>query len=194
MVATNAVGASGVVFSNTLSIDGIATNTVAPVVSSLGGPATVGSTLSCTTGGWTYSPTGYAYQWRRNGTNIGGAVGSTYLLMSADGGASITCAVTATNPQGASLPAISNALTISGGVTSGGGTAAGTGLATATGHRVLRVTGTAGGIGTATAYTSGATLVAGAGTASGVGTATRRRPPQPTGPLGLLFLMMGARP
>jgi hypothetical protein len=190
VIASNAVGASGVVFSNTLSIDGIPINTVAPVVS---GTATVGSTLSCTSGGWTYSPTGYAYQWRRNGTNISGAVGSTYLLVSADGGASITCAVTATNPQGTSLPAISNARTISGGVTSGGGVAAGTGLATATGHTVLRVTGSASGIGIATAYTSGATLVPGAGTASGVGTATGVTT-IPTGPLGLLFLMMGARP
>ena len=193
VVASNAVGASGVVFSNTLSIDGIATNTVAPVVS---GTATVGSTLSCTTGGWTYSPTSYAYQWRRNGTNIGGAVGSTYLLVSADGGASITCAVTATNPQGASLPAISNALTVSGGVTSGGGTAAGTGLATATGHRVVRVTGTAGGIGTATAYTTGATLGGGRGhraAASAPRAASALATPTTTGPLGLLFLMMGAR-
>jgi len=110
VTATNAEG-SGVALSNTFTIDGVATNTGAPVVSGL---TTVGSTLSCTTGTWTYSPTAYAYQWKRNGTNIGSATASTYLLVSADAGTSITCAVTATNPQGVSLPALSNALLVAG--------------------------------------------------------------------------------
>ena len=72
-------------------------NTVAPVAS---GTTTVGSTLSCTTGTWTNSPTSYAYQWLRNGANISGATSSTYLTVTADGGTSIRCTVIATNVHG----------------------------------------------------------------------------------------------
>lgn len=75
-------------------------NTVAPVVS---GTAAVGSTLSCTTGTWTNSPTSYTYQWQRDTqgsdpyNNIGGATASTYLLVNADIGCHIRCQVTAHN-------------------------------------------------------------------------------------------------
>jgi hypothetical protein len=73
-------------------------NTVAPVAS---GTGTVGETLSVTDGTWTGNPTPtYAYQWRRNGSNIGGATSSTYLLVLADNGADVDCLVTATNSQG----------------------------------------------------------------------------------------------
>lgn len=67
----------------------------------------VGETLSASTGGWSNSPTSYAYQWRRDGTPIGGATNSTYLLVSADEGTTITVAVTATNAFGSSAPAVS---------------------------------------------------------------------------------------
>jgi hypothetical protein len=80
-------------------------NSVAPAIS---GTPEVGQTLSCTTGTW--SPTGtYAYQWRRNGANIGGAVSNTYVLQLTDVGTNITCAVTATNLSG-STTAVSNTL------------------------------------------------------------------------------------
>lgn len=73
-------------------------NTVLPVIS--GSPA-VGSTLSTTNGTWTGSPTPtYAYQWKRNGGNIGGATSSTYLLVIADLTTMIAVAVTATNTAG----------------------------------------------------------------------------------------------
>lgn len=74
-------------------------NTAAPALTTDGTPQT-GETISCTTGSWTGSPTSYAYQWKRDGTNIAGATGSTYLLAVADEGHAITCTVTATNAGG----------------------------------------------------------------------------------------------
>ena len=75
----------------------------APAISALpviSGATTVGSTLTTTTGTWTGSPTGYTYQWKRNGTNISGATSNTYLLVTADLTANITATVTATNAGG----------------------------------------------------------------------------------------------
>jgi hypothetical protein len=84
----------------------IPANTVAPVVS---GTATVGQTLSCTTGTWSGlpSPT-FTYQWQRAGSNIGSATSSTYVLVAADAGNAIRCVVTGTNTVG-STSANSNA-------------------------------------------------------------------------------------
>jgi len=63
--------------------------------------------LTTTNGTWNNSPTSYAYQWQRNGANIGGATSSTYTQVTADAGQLITCIVTATN-AGGSEPATSN--------------------------------------------------------------------------------------
>jgi hypothetical protein len=79
-------------------------NTVAPAVT---GTATIGSTITCSTGTWTNSPTGYAYQWQRAGTNISGATSQTYVLTSADSGYAVGCVVTASN-AGGSASAASN--------------------------------------------------------------------------------------
>ena len=73
-------------------------NTVAPAIT---GTAQEGQTLTCSTGTWTGTPIiTYAYQWKRNGSNIGSATNSTYLLVAADVGQSIKCTVTATNGAG----------------------------------------------------------------------------------------------
>ena len=64
---------------------GVPANTAAPVAS---GSLTVGSTLSCTQGTWTNSPTSYAYQWQRGGANISGATSASYVTVTADGGTS----------------------------------------------------------------------------------------------------------
>jgi hypothetical protein len=83
-------------------------NTVAP---SITGTAQEGQTVTCSTGTWTGTPTiTYAYQWRRNGSNIGSATNSTYTLVTADVSQSITCQVTATNGSG-SASATSNTIT-----------------------------------------------------------------------------------
>ena len=86
-------------------------NTVAPVIS---GIASVGNTLSSTTGTWT-SNTGivsYLYQWTRDGVNILGATNNTYTLVSADLNTHIVCKVAATDTDGTSLYVDSNSLVI----------------------------------------------------------------------------------
>jgi hypothetical protein len=80
----------------------IPVNTVPP---SIGGTAQQGQNLVCSPGTWLNSPTSYAYQWNRAGTAILGATASTYTVQAADVGQPITCSVTASNADGASLVA-----------------------------------------------------------------------------------------
>jgi len=83
-------------------------NTVAPAIT---GTAQEGQIVTCSTGTWTGTPTiTFAYQWKRNGSNIGSATNSTYTLVTADVSQSITCQVTATNGSG-SASATSNTIT-----------------------------------------------------------------------------------
>jgi len=84
-------------------------NTVAPVIS---GTATIGQTLSSTTGTWTSDTgvTGYLYQWYRGATLITGATNNTYVLALADVGFDITCRVAATDTDGTSAYISSNAI------------------------------------------------------------------------------------
>jgi len=76
-------------------------NTVAPTIS---GTATIGQTLTSTTGTWTSDTgiTGYLYQWYRGATLITGATNSTYVLTLADVAFDITCRVAATDADGTS--------------------------------------------------------------------------------------------
>lgn len=68
------------------------------------GGDTVGDTLTCDNGGWSANPNPtYAFQWKRNGGNIGGANTNTYTLVNADFDQDITCEVTATNSQGSGV-------------------------------------------------------------------------------------------
>lgn len=71
-------------------------NSVAPAIT---GTEEQGSTLSCSSGTWSGSPS-YAYQWKRDGVDITGATASTYLLDNADVNTVTTCAVTGTNGSG----------------------------------------------------------------------------------------------
>lgn len=72
----------------------------APVVT---GTSIVGSTLSCSTGTWTNSPTSYAYQWQRDNTGggsysaIAAATANSYVLVDADANCNVRCRVTASN-------------------------------------------------------------------------------------------------
>jgi alpha-tubulin suppressor-like RCC1 family protein len=61
----------------------------------LSGPVRVGTTLTARTS-WLQQPTAYAYQWRRNGTAIAGATGSTYIPKVADLGRLLSVTLTAT--------------------------------------------------------------------------------------------------
>jgi len=97
-------------WSGLTDIDGLTSvvNTVAPAIT---GTAQEGQTVTCSTGTWTGTPTiTFAYQWKRNGSNIGSATNSTYTLVTADVSQSITCQVTATNGVG-SANANSNTIT-----------------------------------------------------------------------------------
>jgi hypothetical protein len=135
VTATNSVAPSGVSANSnsTAAVAGNApVNTVAPVVS---GTATVGQTLSSTTGTWTGVPTPtFTYQWQRVTTNISGATSSTYVLVAADAGSTIRCVVTGTNAVSAvaanSNSTASVAATVPGAPTIGTATATGSTTAT----------------------------------------------------------------
>lgn len=72
-------------------------NTAAPQIQ---GTPTQGQTVTCTQGTWTNSPTGYSFVWQRNGSPIGGATSSSYVIQAADVGQNLTCVVTASNAAG----------------------------------------------------------------------------------------------
>ncbi|MBO9555991.1 hypothetical protein [Cellulomonas sp.] len=65
--------------------------TATPTIS---GTRTVGSTLTAKPGTWGPSPVTFTYQWYRSGTAISGATASTYKLVSADRGKTMTVKVT----------------------------------------------------------------------------------------------------
>jgi hypothetical protein len=83
-------------------------NTTAPFAS-VAGTGAVGDVCSCTNGNWSNAPTSYAYQWRRGGTNIGGATAATHTIVVADSGTALTCLVTASN-SGGNASSASNAI------------------------------------------------------------------------------------
>ena len=70
-------------------------------------PIFVGQTLAYAGDTWTYSPTSFAVQWRRDGVPIVGATGPSYLLAVADVGALITVALIASNASGSGEAVIS---------------------------------------------------------------------------------------
>lgn len=84
-------------------------NSVPPQIS---GTGTVGLTLTNGTPG-TWQPSGLTFtrQWQRDGVAIPGATATTYVLVAADSGHSVTCAVTGTNAAG-SATAVSNAIAV----------------------------------------------------------------------------------
>jgi hypothetical protein len=79
----------------------------------IAGSPLVGRTLTERHGSWANAPTGYSYRWLRCGygggtcTAIRGARGRTYRLTAADLGSRLRGQETASNPAGASAPAVS---------------------------------------------------------------------------------------
>src|SRR5688500_11850698 len=79
------------------------TNTSLPRIS---GNATLGSTLTGTTGSWSGSVLSYSFQWTRcnssggNCSAISGASSTTYLIVSADVGSTLRVVVTTRNRKG----------------------------------------------------------------------------------------------
>lgn len=83
------------------------TSLLPPVLS--GTPET-GETLTVTNGTWRANPSAtITRRWLRDGVEIVGATGTTYVLVVADEGAEITVEVTATNTEGATV-VVTNAL------------------------------------------------------------------------------------
>ena len=109
-------------------------NTVKPAVS---GAARSGGNLTCSTGTWTNSPTGYTYQWTLGGSAIAGATGATYTVQSIDEGLSLSCTVIASNGKGSGAPATSNGVAIP--VPSRKNCPAATGKLTGTGMGLLKL-------------------------------------------------------
>jgi hypothetical protein len=78
-------------------------NTALPVIS---GTTSQGSVLTASTGNWSNSPAGYAYQWQlcssagTSCTSVSGQTGSTYLAGGADVGSTIRVLVSAGNASG----------------------------------------------------------------------------------------------
>jgi hypothetical protein len=74
-----------------------------PVVRTLpkiSGRKTAGSTLTCSRGTWSGSPSRYVFTWRRDGKVVGHA--ARYVVRTADRGHGLQCSVTASNAKGAS--------------------------------------------------------------------------------------------
>lgn len=71
-------------------------NTLLP---SIAGIAQEGQTLSANVGTWTHSAV-FTFQWKKDGVDISGATGETYVPVTGDIGSTITVAVTATNSSG----------------------------------------------------------------------------------------------
>lgn len=69
-------------------------NSVLPAIS---GIETEGETLTCSSGTWSNTPDGFAYQWNRSGVAIAGATASTRVLDASDVDETLTCTVKATN-------------------------------------------------------------------------------------------------
>jgi hypothetical protein len=80
-------------------------STSAPAIA---GTPQQGTTLQASTGAWNNSPTGYAYQWQRCGTDgascapLAGTTAATYAPAGADVGSTLRVTVTATNAAGSS--------------------------------------------------------------------------------------------
>jgi hypothetical protein len=88
---------------------------------SIAGSAVEGQTLSASVGSWSGStPMHYTYQWQREGRNVSGSTGASYLLTSADVGHRMDVVVTATNSAGSSLTTSASTAAVSPATSSGG--------------------------------------------------------------------------
>lgn len=86
----------------TATFAALETGPVNLTAAAIGGTPALGAVMTADAGRWASltGVTGYAYQWRRDGVDIGGATAATYTLVSADSGTSLTVVVTATDAQG----------------------------------------------------------------------------------------------
>ena len=116
------VAAAATVGVTVIDAQGGATAPVNTTLPAITGATTLAAVLTCSTGTWTQSPTGYTYQWKRAGSNIAGQTASTHTIVAADQGTTLTCEVTATNPQGSTAATTSGVSIPAGGGSGFGGT------------------------------------------------------------------------
>ena len=83
---------------------GVPVSTALPAV---GGHALSGSTLTCSRGAWSGGPSGFVFQWFRDGVPILGATGPTYVVRVGDENQVLSCGVIASNAHGAGKRAVS---------------------------------------------------------------------------------------
>jgi hypothetical protein len=117
VVATNSLGAATAVSAAVFVAAGGPNkpkNLKPPTVS---GTPEVGGVLECSGDEWEgppKAPTAFTYAWSRDNSTIAGAASSSYNVVEADAGHTISCAVTAANSEGATSSSSSNSLKVPG--------------------------------------------------------------------------------
>lgn len=87
------VAVKSAVTTGTIDITFPAEATFAAPDVSVSGDAVVGATLTAKPGTWSLTPDQVTYQWQRDGSDIGGATSSTYLVAAADAGKHLSVTV-----------------------------------------------------------------------------------------------------
>ena len=78
----------------------------------ISGSAKVGNTLTVATGTWQPAPVALTYQWLRDGVAISGATASSYTLVAADSGKSISVQVTGSKVGYTTVSKVSSAVAV----------------------------------------------------------------------------------
>jgi hypothetical protein len=87
-------------------------NTAQPTIS---GSGVLGSTLTCSEGAWTGTPSPtLSYQWLRDGLAIPAATGNAYTVVEADQGHALACRVSAINSEGVASALSTNVVEVAG--------------------------------------------------------------------------------
>jgi hypothetical protein len=97
VTATNGSGSTPTSVSAGSVTDPVPVSRTLPFIA---GTFVVGDTLTAYIGTWDNLPTGFSFQWRRNGSTISGATSQKYTLASDDNGAQISVDVTAISGGG----------------------------------------------------------------------------------------------
>ncbi|HEY1688721.1 MAG TPA: hypothetical protein VGF95_07625 [Solirubrobacteraceae bacterium] len=95
--ASNAGGGAAAITAAAEPASALPAPTGSPEVS---GSSEEGETLTCAPGSWSGDPTGFSYQWLRNGISISGASSNSYVVQVGDAPSVLQCQVSATNAAG----------------------------------------------------------------------------------------------